>query len=150
MKIWNYRCYVDDRGNNPVLTWLSALSKKAQANFKRNLEIIECLEIADWHKPSPTSYVNNHIYVIRFKDENRTQWRIYGHHNIEKKVFVLSFYGFEKGNRYEPSVEQCVNVGSNRMEQCIADWDTRTCSCLSTSHKKPTTSSDCEQVRLVR
>ena len=133
MKIWEYRCYVDDRGNNVILNWLSGLSKKALAKFKRQLEILECLEIQDWHKPNPASLVKYHIYVIRFKDENRTQWRAYGHHDLPKKAFVLSFYGTEKDRKYDPTTKECIYKCTIRMEQCRTNWHGRTCACLSTS-----------------
>lgn len=148
MKIWDYFCYLDHRGNNVITDWLKGLSKKAQANLKRSLEILECLEIENWHKPNPASLTKNHIYVIRFKDENRKQWRIYGHHNVEKRAFVLSYYGFEKDNKYEPAVEQCVAECANRMEQCSANWDSRTCSCLSTTNTPPNDPSNCGEKRL--
>lgn len=148
MKIWEYKCYLDERGGNPVFDWLSTLSKKAQANLKRSLEILSCLEIKDWHKPNPASLTENHIYVIRFKDENRTQWRIYGHHNIAKKTFVLSFYGNEKGNKYDPPVKQCVTTSVLRMGHCNSNWDARTCPCISTSHATSSITSDCGQERL--
>jgi hypothetical protein len=148
MRIWNYRCYVDHRGKNPVGEWLSGLSKKAQANLKRSLEILSCLEMTDWHKPNPASLTENHIYVIRFKDENGTQRRIYGHHDTQRKVFVLSTYGIEKGNKYDPPVKQCVSVCTIRMEQCNTEWDARTCACLSANGFTHDITSDFIQNRL--
>jgi hypothetical protein len=89
---WGYKCFKDQRNKVIIVDWVKKeLSPKAWQYLKRSLENLAKRPISEWHKPNPSSKIStsNHIYVIRFKDENRTQWRIYGFHNHEKSMFSL-------------------------------------------------------------
>ena len=129
---WKWRCFRDDQGTNVVIDWVTAKSKGGQARLKNALDQLSQLEKQHWHKPQPSSSIGNHIYVIRFSDENRTQWRIYGHHKDAIRTFVLTNYGTERGNKYDPPVERCLALGTERMDWCAKHWNSSTCSCLST------------------
>lgn len=130
---WTYRCYVDQKGNNIIIEWLKGLSAKARQNLKRTLEQLATKPRDAWGRPhaSPTG---DHIYVIHFKDENRTQWRIYGEHDDEHRCFVLTNYGTERGGVYKPSSADCSTTAKRHMVDVRKSWDVRTCSCLSTSN----------------
>lgn len=148
---WAFRCYVNEKNINEIKAWVDEKGKKASAKLRRNLEILSGLPKQEWHKPHPASFVDDHIYVIRFVDHNRSQWRIYGFHEDPKKVFVMTNTGREKDNTYEPSVEQSINNALSRMESARSDWEHRTCACIfptdgATSGVEPS----CGQGRLER
>lgn len=131
---WKYVCFKDHRDKAVVIDWItSKLSKKAWMNLKRALENLAQRPINDWHKPHPSSKISNsnHIYVIRFSDENRTQWRIYGFHKVSKCVFVMTNYGTERGNKYEPSAPDSRDKAEECMELCNSCWEQHVCNCLS-------------------
>jgi hypothetical protein len=132
VRLWLYRCYVDHRGKSIVADWVKSKSKKAQMNLRRTLEHLSQKPRETWERPQSSS-LGNHIYVIRFKDENGTQWRIYGEHDLQHKCFVLCCTGTERGNIYDPPSETCCATTVSRMAECRESWDTRTCSCLSES-----------------
>jgi len=134
--LWQFRCYVDEKKHSDVREFIDSLPTKTKARLKRSLEILTGLDIQEWHKPNPASFINNHIYVIRFKDTNRQQWRIYGFHDKDKKTFVFTYYGTEKDGKYKPSVDECVSESTNRMEQCTNNWDARTEHCIPSADAK--------------
>jgi hypothetical protein len=129
---WTFRCYVDHRGMNVVLDWLSKLSPKARQNLKRTLEQLATKPKTAWERPH-ASPLGNHIYVIRFNDENRTQWRVYGEHEDERGCFVLTNYGTERGGKYDPPPATCVATAMQHMADVRREWDGRSCLCLSTA-----------------
>ena len=123
---WKFDCFKDHRGESEVVDFLLSLSIKAKQNLKRALQILSVLPIQDWHKPQPSSKIKdaNHIYVIRFNDENRTQWRIYGFHDVNRNVFVKTNYGTEKDGKYKPAVSKCAELSTERMRLCSGnDWE---------------------------
>lgn len=127
--MWTFRCYVDARGANPVGDWLGTLSAKGRANLKRALEHLRQKHQVEWERPH-SSPLGNNIYVIRFKDENRTQWRIYGEHEPARSCFVFTNSGTERGGVYDPPSSTCCSIASKRMVECRNDWDGRTCGCV--------------------
>ena len=106
---WTYRCYVDHRERDVIDAWLCGLSKKAKARLLRTLEHLSAKPKDLWERPH-ASPLGDHIYVIRFTDENRSQWRIYGEHHDDSECFVLCCFGSERNNRYEPPSEQCLSL----------------------------------------
>lgn len=112
--------------------WMGGLSKTAHANLKRTLEHLSQKPASEWVRPHSSS-LKNHIYVIRFHDENRTQWRIFGGMAVEHGTFVLTNHGTERGGRYDPKADVCINTATSRLDLCLADWNRRTCSCLDPS-----------------
>jgi hypothetical protein len=125
--LWKFFCYRDDRGKNVVGDWLvtEVKSKKAQQNLRRTLEHLSMKEKDAWKKPQASGGLGNHIYVIRFKDENGTQWRIYGGHDDDRKCFVLTNYGTERGGKYIPPVGDCVALAARRMDVVREQWNQR-------------------------
>lgn len=148
-RLWNYRCYVDHRGNNVITDWVKSLSKKAQANLMRTLEHLSQKQINNWERPQ-SSPLGDRIYVIRFKDENGTQWRIYGEHDLQRGCFVLCFSGTERGNVYKPPSDECCAATKARMAECREHWDVRTCNCLSGSGSSQPIPSNLLSTKLVR
>jgi len=130
---WSFRCYVDEKGNNIIIEWLKNLSPKARQNLKRTLEHLAAKPRDAWSRPQ-ASPLRDHIYVIHFKDENRTQWRIYGEHDDEHKCFVLTNYGTERDGQYDPPSADCSDTAKRRMVDVRQSWDARTCSCLSATN----------------
>lgn len=121
---------MDNRGKNVIIEWLEGLSAKARQNLKRTLEQLATKQKIGWERPS-ASPLGNHIYVIRFNDENRTQWRVYGEHDDERSCFVLTNFGTERGGKYSPPADECIQLARKRMADVRGDWDGRTCLCLS-------------------
>jgi hypothetical protein len=54
-----------------------------------------------WSRPH-ASPLKNHSYVIRFKDENGAQHRMFGFFARQHHTFVICFAGHEKDNKYHP------------------------------------------------
>ena len=131
------------------MTWLNGLSKKAMANLKRTLEHLAQKRITEWERPHSSS-IGNNIYVIRFKDENGTQWRIYGEHELQQQCFVLTCHGTERGSVYDPPVAKCCDTASKRMAECREQWDARTCSCLDANGGGQPVSSNFSAPKLAR
>lgn len=92
------------RGAGVVSEWVRTerLSVKARARLDRALDHLLPLPKQDWHKPNPASSLGDNGYVIRFTDESRKQWRIFGHFHDPHSSFVMTFTGSEKDDVYEP------------------------------------------------
>ena len=102
---WNYHERQEDGdGDGSISKWIktSHLSIKSQAKLDRTLDQLRQLPKTSWSKPQPASSLGHHIYVIRFKDVNGTQHRIFGYFFDEHKAFVMMFEGYEKDNVYYP------------------------------------------------
>jgi hypothetical protein len=135
-KLWSFVCYRNEKKEVVVFKWISGLSVKAKNNALRQMEILLQQPQENWHKPLPASKIKgyNHIYVIRFNDENRTQWRIYGFHNQIKKVFVMTNYGTERDGKYKPTPAACADISKQCMEECNSNWDKYVCKCITNLH----------------
>ena len=97
--MWHWYCRLD-RDMDIIGKWYRGLTKKAQANFDRARDQLQALPITAWSKPAPASYVQqDHIYVIRFKDEASQKWRIFGHADTLHNKFVMSIIATERDNR---------------------------------------------------
>ena len=120
-------CYRNTVGKNLIDSHLRQLSKRASFNLRRTLEHLRVKPFHFWDRPH-ASPLGNHIYVIRFKDEQRTQHRFFGHHQAGQTVFVITLYGQEKDNHYEPSNYR--RTCEHRQRECLADPRRHTCACL--------------------
>ncbi|WP_158881431.1 hypothetical protein [Rhodanobacter sp. L36] len=101
-KGWEWWCRLD-RGIDVIDTFTTSISKTARANFERARDQLSQLEITEWSKPNPASYIKkNHIYVIRFQDEASKKWRIFGHADVDAKRFILSHVAYEQNYVYLP------------------------------------------------
>ncbi len=54
-----------------------------------------------WERPKASPLKNN-SYVIRFKDENGTEHRLFGFFHLTNHVFVICFAGTERDSKYYP------------------------------------------------
>jgi hypothetical protein len=109
---WRFVYPLDQRGLSDVAAKLLGLSKKARANLRRTLEHLQVKPKSEWSRPW-ASPLKNHIYVIRFHDENRTQHRLFG--RFDEANFVVTLYGTEKDKQYDPV---------NYIALCQHRWDT--------------------------
>lgn len=101
--VWTWYCRMD-RGIDVIDKHMAGLSAKARARFERSRDQLKAMPLSMWSKPHPASYVQkNHIYVIRFKDEASTQWRVFGHAIPDSYRFVMTIIGTEKDDVYIPS-----------------------------------------------
>ena len=110
-------------GTDKCSVFVKSLSKKAQANLDRTLDHLQVQPKIEWDRPH-ASPVGHNIYVIRFKDENRSQWRLFGHFHDPHTSFVVSLHGSERDGVYEPAdyVDQC----SDNRTVCDQRFDART------------------------
>jgi len=69
-----------------------ACSKKAAAKFDRTLDHLVQMDKASWSRPH-ASPLGDHIYVIRFRDENSAQLRVFGHFEDAEHCFVMTLSG---------------------------------------------------------
>ena len=102
-KNWNIH-ELHDRGTGVISEFVAgrACSKKAAAKFDRTLDHLVQVDKTSWSRPH-ASPLGDHIYVIRFTDENRTQLRVFGHFEDLEHCFVMTLSGGEKDDQYEPS-----------------------------------------------
>lgn len=130
---WEFKCYKDRRNRVVVAYWVKhELSKKAWQHLKRSMEVLANRQIIDWHKPLPASKidVSDSIYVIRFKNENSTQWRIYGFHDSNLFNFVMTNYGTERGNQYNPPADVAAKTAEDARGVCYTSWAESVTSCI--------------------
>jgi len=99
---WNYHERLEN-AEGVISSWIkkSRLSKKGQMNLERSLDQLKQQPKQNWSRPTASS-LGNSIYVIRFKDENGTQHRVFGHFFDEHHSFVITLNGYEKDNAYHP------------------------------------------------
>ena len=129
---WDFKCFKDKNGDVIVILWLKPLGPKAWMSLKRNMENLACRPIIEWHKPQPASKIDtsDSIYVIRFKDKNSTQWRIYGFHEIPKYAFVMTNFGTERDGKYIPPADKCAKQSEAARKVCSSDWEKYVCNCI--------------------
>lgn len=143
---WDFKCYRNRRKIVVVAYWVkNDLSKKAWQSLKRSMEILDKREIIHWERPY-ASFVSSSdsIYVIRFKDENSTQWRIYGFHNSTLFNFVMTNYGTERGNKYDPPADVAAKRAADAMAICYKNWTDSVTSCIQrTDHAILSISDEC-------
>lgn len=125
--VWSYRCYKNATGRNQITSHLTGLTVKGRMQLRRTLEHLRTKPETLWIRPH-ASPAGNHIYVIRFHDENRTQHRLFGHHEASFAEFVITLYGVEKDRVYEPS--DYLRICATRRGECASEPDKHKCSCL--------------------
>lgn len=125
---WKFHCFLDHRGKDVLADWHRTLSTKGRANFARARDQLKDQPKTSWDRPH-ASPLGNHIYVIRFKDENRTQHRAFGHFADEHHAFVITLYGEEKDGCYSPS--NYSERASLNKDVCDRDFAGRTKPCFS-------------------
>lgn len=79
----------------------SKVTLKGQAKYDAALDHLAIMQKKNWARPH-ASPIKNNKYVIRFRDENTKQHRLFGHFFDEHEVFVITIAGYEKGNAYYP------------------------------------------------
>src|SRR4051812_23098902 len=99
---WKFRCYVNARGEDIIDNWLERVSVVGKANLDRTLEHLRVQPKDRWSRPH-ASPLGDHVYVIRFKDQNRTQHRLFGYFDDQHSAFVISVPGIERDDVYEPA-----------------------------------------------
>ena len=124
---WTFLCYRNGSGRNQIYPQLRALSKQGTMNLRRTLEHLRVKPPSAWDRPQ-ASPIGNHIYVIRFKDENRSQHRLFGHHESLYGEFVITLYGLEKDGNYAPP--NYLTTCLRRQCECLAHPGTHKCACL--------------------
>lgn len=125
---WRFRCFRSERGEDLIDRWISkTLSKKARAKLERALEYLCVRPKTEWSRPY-ASPLGNHIYVIRFSDENRAQLRIAGHFHGNTKLFVMTQPAVEKDDEYDP--ENLTELANDHKNTCDSKFNNRTQDCF--------------------
>ena len=99
-------------------------SVKTRAHFDRAIDQLTHLAERSWHKPNPASKIGDHTYVIRFRDVDSKQLRVFGHFYLEHHAFVMTFDGYEKGDVYYPTSYE--KMAGNHRIHCDGDFNSRT------------------------
>lgn len=126
-KAWRFHCFLSERGTDVIDSWHSGISKKGRAKLERTLEHLAVQEKTEWDRPH-ASPLGDHIYVIRFSDENRMQHRIAGHFHGDSLAFVLTQPGYEKDDIYYP--KDIVKLAKGHKVVCDSDFNGRTRVCF--------------------
>lgn len=99
---WEYRLWLTDSGRNDFEKWDKGLSAKGRARRNTNMKFLRDKPADQWDRPE-ASPLGDNVYVIRFKDENSTQHRLFGYHDLSNHAYVICFAGFEKDHVYHPT-----------------------------------------------
>lgn len=126
-KRWNFHCALSDRGDHAIERWRANLSKKGRAKLDRTLDHLKFQPKDEWGRPA-ASPLGDHIYVIRFADENGTPWRLFGHFYDGHHAFVATLGGTERDGNYLPSDYHKRSVAAQL--HCNSDFGSRTHACL--------------------
>lgn len=126
-KAWRFHCFLSERGEDLIDSWHAGISKKGKAKLERTLEHLAVQEKTAWDRPN-ASPIGDHIYVIRFTDENRMQHRIAGHFHGISLAFVLTQPGYEKDNVYYP--KNFAQLAKSHKSVCDSDFPGRTRPCF--------------------
>ena len=114
-----FRCYLKN-GKDIIDEWKSNISKKGQVNFDVVLTFLKDQPKSQWNRPNAAS-IGNNIYVIHFKDENRTQYRPCGNFLDSHNSFVITTPAIEKGGKYDPKNYE--DIANARKTEVIGDPD---------------------------
>ena len=93
--LWRFKCFLSERGSDVIDEWHEKISKKGRAKLLRTMEHLVAQPLSEWARPY-ASPLRDHIYVIRFTDENRTQHRVIGHFHADTLYFILTQPAIEK------------------------------------------------------
>lgn len=114
-----FRCYTKN-DIDIIDEWKQDLSKKARVNLDVVLTFLKDQPKLNWNRPKAVS-IGNNIYVIHFKDENRTQYRPCGNFLDSHNSFVITTPAIEKGNKYDPSNYE--TIANTRKNEVLANPD---------------------------
>lgn len=123
------RSIVDQRGRTPIVEFRAQRSPAGRANLDRTLEQLRFQPFERWDKPL-AARLKDHVRVIRFRDENRTQWRIFGYIAVPNHCFVMTLTGTERDGKYSPPdyeqrvAEARAAIGGNLLDR-TAPWPSR-------------------------
>lgn len=98
---WDFVTLLDDAGRDRVTDYIKKYGTKAITNFIAALTFLTNAPKIGWLRPHGSS-IGHNIYMIRFKDGNRTQHRIWGHFDDKNNRFVMTLPGQEKDDEYDP------------------------------------------------
>ena len=104
MDEWSFKDYLDERGGNPIASWLHDRKQvpiKAKAKIDRILTQLAGTKL--WVRPL-ASNLDDHpgIVEIRVRHMN-TQYRILGFRGPGAKEFTLLTHAVEKDDKFEPA-----------------------------------------------
>ena len=99
---WRFRLLIAESGKNEFNAWDRGLSAKARAKRDTNIRFLSEQPCERWERPT-ASPLGHNSYVIRFKDENGTEHRLFGFFHTENHVFVICFPGTERDSQYYPA-----------------------------------------------
>lgn len=98
---WRFRLAISSSGKNEFVAWSKGLTARGRAKRDTNLRFLSGQPCERWDRPQASPLKHN-SYVIRFKDENSTEHRLFGFFHIENHVFVICFSGTERDSKYYP------------------------------------------------
>jgi hypothetical protein len=120
MNEWSFFDYIDERGTNPIETWLMekrAVPVKARAKIQRIL--LQLAGTALWTRPLASNLDDYEgIVEIRIRWTN-TQYRLLGFRGPEQRQFSLLVPAIEQDDEFVPPTAP--DVARNRMKIVIAD-----------------------------
>lgn len=126
LEAWEIRCYLRHSGKNDFVKWHAGLSKRAQVKLRTALQYLRYQPATRWTRPDAVA-LGDHVCVIHFSDENRTQHRVTGFHDVTNHVFVMCVIGFEKDGTYTPAdyenqTRECRLEVNGRLSERTCEW----------------------------
>lgn len=125
-KPWEIRCFLRASGKNDCEKWHQGLTKRAQVKLRTHLHYLRAQPESRWVRPGAVA-LKDHVCVIHFTDENRTQHRLTGYFDADNHAFVICVLGIEKDRVYTPAdyesqTHDCRNEVRGQFEQRTARW----------------------------
>ena len=101
--IWEFRTYIDPKGNDVVRDWYDSQSKKVKAKFVSRLRMLATLPFSEWNETLHKALHREGagLNEIRFKADN-VQQRPLGFRSGPRE-FTLLLCATEKSNRFIPA-----------------------------------------------
>lgn len=99
------------------------ISKRAKGRLSARLDHLTQQPKDQWSRPH-ASPLEDHKYVIRFKDETGAQKRLFGHFYDDHDAFVITLSGYEKDGIYHP--DNYISRCETRRMDCEVDFFGRT------------------------
>lgn len=99
---WTFRLYLSPSGRSELDKWDRRLSASGKASRDVNMRFLSHQPLERWTRPH-ASPVGDHVYVIRFHDESRSQHRLIGYFAPEYRSFVICVAALEQDNQYHPA-----------------------------------------------
>lgn len=123
---WSIRCHLRAGGRNDVIRWYDKLTRRSQVAFRTRLQYLRFQPQGRWVRPNAAA-LKDHVCVIHFQDENRTQHRLTGYFDHAHHAFVICVIGVEKDKQYDPPdyedrTHQCRTEVGDAFGQRTAEW----------------------------